>query len=104
MAASIFDKPGELRPSTMRTVAERRFGDAEALRKTQDNAPANGVAYLAGFVVELLLKAKLVEKFPAIARRRPHAVKSDEREIWNLIWRQHDLGRMLESTTRSQHS
>jgi hypothetical protein len=34
MTTSIFKKPSNLRPSTMKTVAERRFDDAEALCAT----------------------------------------------------------------------
>jgi hypothetical protein len=33
------------------------FGDAAALRDTKKNERANGAMYLAGFVVECLLKA-----------------------------------------------
>lgn len=80
----------------MVTVAERRFGDAQALCATEENARANGAAYLAGFVIEILLKARLVSKFPSIARRRPHEVLEAEREVWNLIWRRHDLDGMLD--------
>lgn len=80
----------------MAAVAERRFGDAEALSQTSDNARANGVAYLVGFVVEILLKARLVDKFPEIARKRQHEVIESERDVWRLIWRQHDLEAMLE--------
>jgi hypothetical protein len=94
---SIFDKQSELKPSAMATVAERRFDDAEALRKTDENARANGVAYLVGFVVEILLKARLVEKFSRVARKRPHQITEDDREVWSLIWRRHDLEAMLES-------
>jgi hypothetical protein len=96
MPSGIFDKESQLRPSAMATVAERRFGDAEALSQTQDNARANGVAYLVGFVVEILLKARLVDKFPEIARKRQHEVNEAERDVWRLIWRQHDLEAMLE--------
>lgn len=80
----------------MATVAERRFADAEALSETNENARANGVAYLVGFVVEILLKAHLVAKFPSIARKRQHEVTDAERDVWRLIWRQHDLEAMLE--------
>jgi hypothetical protein len=52
-----------LTPTQLRTVAERRFADAEALRDTKANARANGTMYLAGFVVECLLKAKLLERY-----------------------------------------
>jgi len=79
----------------MRTVAERRFDDALALRKTGDNARANGVAYLIGFVIEILLKARLVEKFSTIASKRRHELKENERDVWSLIWQRHDLEGML---------
>jgi hypothetical protein len=96
MAADIFRKQLTLKPSAMATVAERRFDDAVALYETRQNARANGVAYLAGFVIEILLKARLVERFPATARKRQHEVAASEREIWALIWRRHDLDAMLD--------
>jgi hypothetical protein len=80
----------------MVTVAERRFDDAAALCKTGDNARGNGVAYLAGFVIEILLKARLVARYSGIARKRQHEVPEHEREVWSLIWRRHDLEAMLE--------
>jgi hypothetical protein len=80
----------------MATVAERRFADAEVLAATKQNARANGCAYLAGFVIEILLKARLVQKFPVIARKRQHEVSADEQEVWSLIWRRHDLDAMLD--------
>ena len=79
----------------MKTVAERRFDDAEALRNTNANARANGTAYLVGFVIEILLKAKLVEKYTSIAKLPQQALKDDQKKIWSLIWRQHDLEEML---------
>ncbi len=45
MAADIWDRQPELKPSAMAAIAERRFGDAEALAATGSNARANGVAY-----------------------------------------------------------
>jgi hypothetical protein len=95
MPGEIFEKQRQLKPSTMATVAERRFDDAEALYKTADNARANGAAYLVGFVVEILLKARLIEKFPGIARKRQHEVTDVERNVWRLIWKQHDLEGMV---------
>ncbi len=92
----VFDKQNQLKPSAMATVAERRFADAEALAATKQNSRANGCAYLAGFAVEILLKARLVQKFPAIARKRQHEVSANEQEIWGLIWRRHGLERMLD--------
>src|SRR5438132_14293983 len=96
MASEIFQKQLQLKPTAMHTVAKRRFDDAQALCKTRDNARGNGVAYLAGFVIEILLKARLVMKFPVTARKRQHAVGEAERGIWSLIWRSHDLETMLE--------
>ncbi|HEY4330430.1 MAG TPA: hypothetical protein VGN88_11895 [Phycisphaerae bacterium] len=86
----------------MKTVAERRFDDAAALCHTGINARANGVAYLAGFVIEILLKAKLVEKFSQIAGKRQHTLTHNEREIWFLIWKRHDLEDMLSQMTELQ--
>lgn len=96
MGSGIFDKEPQLRPLTMAAVAERRFGDAEALSRTDENARANGVAYLVGFVIEILLKARLVAKYRSIARKRQHEVPDSERDVWRLIWRQHDLDGMLD--------
>jgi len=95
VAGSIFDREATLVPHAMRTVAERRFADAVALVATGANARANGAAYLAGFVIEILLKAQLVERYPSIARRPSHAVPVAEREVWSLIWRRHDLEAMI---------
>jgi len=76
---------------------ERRFEDAQALCATRQNARANGAAYLAGFVIEILLKARLVRQYETIARKRQHDVKDAERGVWSLIWRSHDLGAMLDA-------
>ena len=85
-----------LRPSQLRTVAERRFADAEALRETRRNERANGVMYLAGFVIECLLKAKLLDTFRWLqsagsAEGRPR----DEQRLWSLCYRSHDLDEIL---------
>jgi len=96
MRSRIFDKEPQLKPSAMAAVAERRFGDAEPLSRTGENARANGVAYLVGFVVEILLKARLIDRYPEIARKRQHEVSDAERDLWRLIWKQHDLEGMLE--------
>jgi hypothetical protein len=94
--ARIFDRHGRLSPSQLVTVAERRFEDARALCDTGKNAHANGTQYLCGFVVEMLLKAQLMRKYPAIAAKRQHErMSADERELWSLIYRSHDLEEML---------
>lgn len=98
MSSKIFKKSLTLKPSAMRTVAERRFRDAETLVRTGDNERANGAVYLAGIAVEILLKAMLVELNERVAKMPAHqlnGLKSTEREIWTLIWRQHDLEKML---------
>lgn len=80
----------------MRSVAERRFDDASALCDTGQNARSNGAQYLAGIVIEILLKAALAKQFAHIASKRNHDVLEHERKIWNLVWRSHDLTEMLE--------
>lgn len=95
MRTSIFAKMSGLKPTTMRTVAERRYGDAVALRDTKSNARANGVAYMSGFVIEILLKAWLVDKYSSIAKKPRGSLSDDEKEKWFLIWKSHDLEDML---------
>ncbi len=80
----------------LRAVADRRFGDAEALVATGDNARANGAQYLAGIVVEILLKGALVDRFPGVALLPSDEVSTADRAVWNLIWRSHDLSEMLQ--------
>ncbi len=96
MRTSIFTRMSILKPATMRTVAERRYGDAEALRETKINARANGVAYLSGFVIEILLKAFLADKYSSIAAKPQGSLSDGERKIWFLIWKSHDLEDMLD--------
>jgi hypothetical protein len=77
-------------------VAERRFGDADCLRKSGVNERANGAMYLAGLVIECLLKAKLMEASPWLqnagsAEAGPRA----ERHRWSLCYRSHDLDEIL---------
>lgn len=93
---SIFEKI-RLGPSQLRTVANRRFDDANALRKTGRNARANGAMYLAGFVVECLLKAKLIEKHAWL--QHPFNVQSrakPDQRAYDLCYRRHDLAALLE--------
>jgi len=86
-----------LTASQLRSVADRRFDDANYLRSSGSNARANGVFYLAGFVVECLLKARLAEQYPTVAsRRNPAQLSKYDRAIWGLIFRSHELNDMLE--------
>jgi hypothetical protein len=81
----------------MRTVAERRFDDAQCLRQSGANARANGVFYLGGLVIECLLKARLVSQYPSLgAARSPERLSPSDREVWQLIYRSHELDEMLE--------
>jgi hypothetical protein len=96
MNANIFSKI-RLRPTQLRTVADRRFDDAEALRKTGQNARANGAMYLGGFVLECLLKARLLERFPWLqsAGSAEGRSKADQ-HLWSLCYRSHDLDEILD--------
>jgi hypothetical protein len=95
MAGNIFHRLW-LRPSQLRTVAERRFADAAYLRRSDQNERANGVMYLAGFVVECLLKAQLIERYPWLQHTRsPELLSQGDRHIWSLCYRSHDLDEIL---------
>jgi hypothetical protein len=85
-----------LSPAQMRTVANRRFDDASYLQRSNHNERANGVMYLAGFVIECLLKAKLLEKYPVLqSARSAERLAVSERFLWSLCYRSHDLEEIL---------
>src|SRR6266446_9322918 len=85
-----------LRPPQLRSVADRRFDDVQALRATQHNARANGAIYLGGFVIECLLKAMLIEKFRWLQNSTFPATRTEgERRVWWLCHRSHDLEAIL---------
>lgn len=91
---NIFEKE-RLRPSQMRTVADRRFGDADALFITGDNARANGAIYLAGIGVECLLKARLIEKHLWLQNANRQD-KPPDSFLYRLCYQRHDLIGLLE--------
>ena len=92
---SIF-KRVQLRPSQLRTVADRRLADAQYLRNSQRNERANGAMYLAGFVVECLLKAALLDHHPWLQNgARPVSRSEADQELWSLCYRSHDLDEIL---------
>lgn len=94
--SKIFERQ-RLTAAQLRQVADRRYDDAEFLRQSGINARANGVFYLAGFVVECLLKARLVEAYPSVvAERDPGKLSRSDRLTWALIFRSHELDQMLE--------
>ncbi len=91
----IFERAA-LRPSQLRTVAARRFADAEYLYESGRNERANGAMYLAGFVIECLLKAKLFEKHNWVKNSTfPRDRSTEEQRVWSLCWRSHDLDELL---------
>jgi hypothetical protein len=92
---SIFDRV-RLNSRQLRTVAERRYADAECLRKTGDNERANGAMYLAGFVLECLLKARLLEEHPWLQAPLGPNPSPEEQRMWSLCYRSHDLEEILD--------
>ncbi len=85
-----------LRPAQLRTVADRRFDDADALRQTGCNARANGAMYLGGFVIECLLKARLLERFRWLqSAGSPEGRGKEDQHLWLLCYRSHDLDEIL---------
>ena len=89
--SAIFEKQ-KLSTNALRTVADRRFGDAVALRDTNKNERANGAMYLAGFVIECLLKAQMLIEHSWLRNASQAALKTDDqRELYSLCYRSHDL-------------
>src|SRR5277367_1494291 len=80
----------------LRAVTDRRYGDAVTLVETGDNARANGAQYLAGIVIEILLKGQLLRLHPRLATFDAGEVDADKRHVWSLIWRSHSLTDMLD--------
>ena len=94
-SSNIFAK-SRLRPTQIRTVAERRFADAKWLRQSGENERANGAIYLGGLVIECLLKALLIEAFPWLqTARSAETAPRGERHRWSLCYRSHDLDEIL---------
>jgi len=94
-ARTIFERQ-KLKPSQLRTVADRRLGDARFLQKSGLNARANGAMYLGGFVVECLLKANLLEEHPWLQNAgSPSGHRESDRALWFLCYRWHDLDGIL---------
>ena len=99
---SIFDRVS-LRPSQLRSVADRRYADAIALRDTGENERANGAMYLGGFVLELLLKAAMLEEYPWLANAAfPSRRGQADQHLWSLCYRSHDLHEILEKLPKVQ--
>jgi hypothetical protein len=84
-----------LTPGQLRSVAEQRFGDARCLLASGDAARLNGAMYLAGFVVECLLKGLLLERHANLQRPvDPTRLSAVDREVFELLY-SHELEDML---------
>ena len=76
-------------------MAERRFADAQYLLASRNPERANGAIYMAGFVIECLMKALLLDRHPNLrARVDPAKLSRSDREVWGLLYA-HDLDDML---------
>ena len=84
-----------LSPGQWRAVAERRFADAKYLLDSHKQERANGAIYMAGFVIECLLKALLLERHPNLQKPvDPANLSKPDREVHKLLY-SHDLDDML---------
>lgn len=84
-----------LAPGQLRAVAELRADDAQALLDTGQKARTNGAIYLAGFVIECLLKALLLERHPNLRVPVDSArLSGGDRDVLKLLY-SHDLDCML---------
>src|SRR5436309_292518 len=84
-----------LTPGQLRAVSERRFGDARCLLASKKPERANGAIYMAGFVIECLLKAILLERHPNLQKPLdPAKLSVSDREVFGLLYR-HELDEML---------
>lgn len=80
-----------LTPGQARIVASWRLDDARFLWKSGGLKHLNGAVYLAGLVLDCLLKARLLEKFPSLRQANIAALNNRDRRRWDLIYRGHDL-------------
>jgi len=90
VSRDIFSKL-RLTPGQLRAVAERRFADACCLRDSGQQEGANGAIYMAGFVIECLLKALLLERHPSLQKPvDPARLSEADREVHRLLF-SHEL-------------
>jgi hypothetical protein len=84
-----------LTPGQLRAVAELRFGDAQCLVNSAESQRANGAIYIAGFVIECLLKALLLDRYPNLRSPvDPVKLSPRDREIFDLLY-SHELDVMI---------
>ncbi|MDB5293949.1 MAG: hypothetical protein JWL69_5190 [Phycisphaerales bacterium] len=85
-----------LTPGQLRAVSERRFADAQCLLDSRRLERANGAIYMAGFVIECLLKALLLDRHPNLQKKvDPARLSPSDAEVMGLVYRRHDLDDML---------
>jgi len=85
-----------LKASQLRSVAERHFKDAQFLLSSGKNEHANGAIYMGGFVLECLLKAKLLEKYSWLGQKANLNTRNlNEQVLYGLCYRSHDLEAIL---------
>ena len=93
-ARDVFKKP-RLTPGQLRAVAQDRFDDALCSLHSGDNSRATGAVYVAGFTIECLLKALLLERHRnLVGPVDPAKLSRTDREVFELLYR-HDLDDML---------
>jgi hypothetical protein len=79
----------------LRSVAERRFADARCLLDSGDSERSNGAIYMAGFVIECLLKALLLDRHPNLSSPvDPAKLSRSDREVFEYLY-SHELDQML---------
>ncbi|MBY0307796.1 MAG: hypothetical protein K2Q09_03555 [Phycisphaerales bacterium] len=93
-----------LNPRQARTVAAWRYEDARLLLRAGRRQHANGATYLGGLALDCLLKARLLEKHPRLASTSPETLKGPDRDLWNLIYRGHDLESALAALPEVAHT
>jgi hypothetical protein len=91
----IFERT-RLTAGQLRAVAEKRLGDARCLLASRDNGRCAGACYLAGFVIECLLKALILERRPGLGRNvDPARLPSADRYVLDLLY-SHNLPALLD--------
>ncbi len=79
----------------LRAVSERRFADARCLLDSGDAERANGAIYMAGFVIECLLNALLLDRHPNLnGPVDPAKLSATDREVFQYLYG-HDLDLMV---------
>ncbi len=85
-----------LTPGQLRSVADRRYDDAVCLLESGENARATGAIYMGGFVIDCLLKALLLERYPHLQKPvDPAKLAQRDRDVLEQLYG-HELDEMLE--------